>query len=87
MYRIVVDPEVAEQINALPSEALPGYVEVLDVLEVKPWAGSPHHDSNPEGAVRRWAFGPGQAGQVVYLILDDQRRVDILMVQWLTTES
>jgi hypothetical protein len=45
--------------------------------------GSPHHEGNPDGAVRRWAFGPGQAGQVVYLILEDQRRVDILLVLWL----
>jgi hypothetical protein len=83
VHQIVFHPEVAEQIDSLPNEALPGCAEVLGVLEVKPWAGGPQHEGNPEGAVRRWAFGPGQAGQVVYLILEDQRRVDVLMVQWL----
>lgn len=34
-------------------------------------------------AVRRWPFGPRDAGQVVYLVLDDQREVHLLLVQWL----
>jgi hypothetical protein len=33
--------------------------------------------------VRRWNFGPGQAGQVVYLILEQQQEVHILLIQWL----
>lgn len=83
MYQIVVYPEAAEQIDALPDEALAGYAEVHAVLEVKPWAGNPHYDGNPDAEVRRWAFGPGQAGHVVYLILEEQREVHVLMVQWL----
>ena len=83
MYSIIVYPEAAEQIEALPIEALPAYAEVLDVLEVQPRAGSPQHEANPDAPVRRWAFGPGQVGHVIYLILEDQRRVDILLVHWL----
>lgn len=73
MYGLVVYSEAREQVAALPDEALGGYVEVLGVLELAPWSGEPQHESNPGAAVRRWVFGPEGAGQVVYLILEDQR--------------
>jgi hypothetical protein len=38
--------------------------------------------ANPDAPVRRWVFGPGQAGQVVYLILEDQQEVHLLLVQY-----
>ena len=82
MYRIIVYPDAAEQIAALPDKALAGYGQVLDVLEIEPWAGKPQNKANPGGAVRRWAFGPDSAGHVVYLILEDQREVHISLVQW-----
>ena len=84
MYRIIPDAAVSEQVAALPIEVLPGYAEVLTVLQLKPWNGRPQHEDNPDAAVRRWTFGPGQAGQVVYLILEDQREVHLLLVQWWT---
>lgn len=83
MYRIVVYPEAQEQIAALPDTALVGYAEIISVLEVLPWNGPPHHRSNPDGAVRRWHFGPMAAGQVVYLIVEDLHEVHVLLVQWL----
>ncbi|UFS99708.1 hypothetical protein [Nocardia huaxiensis] len=82
MYRIIVDPAVDEQLDALPYDALLAYVEVLNTIEVAPWNGPPQHAANPGGAVRRWPFGSGQAGQVVYLVLEIQREVHVLMVQW-----
>jgi hypothetical protein len=42
-----------------------------------------HHEDNPTGAVRRWTFGPQHAGHIIYLILDDQREVHLLLIQWL----
>ncbi|GGM39987.1 hypothetical protein GCM10012275_08630 [Longimycelium tulufanense] len=82
MYQLVVYPDAQEQVAALPNEALDAYAELLSVLELAPWSGRPQYDGNPEGAVRRWAFGPRAAGQVVYLILEDQREVHIALVQW-----
>ncbi|MDQ3600562.1 MAG: hypothetical protein M3408_04800 [Actinomycetota bacterium] len=61
------------QVAALPAEVLAGYAEVLKVLQSTPWNGRPQHPANPDAPVRRWAFGPGQAGQVVYLILEEQQ--------------
>jgi hypothetical protein len=83
-YRIVPDQTVFEQVAALPNEAIAAYAEVLAVLQLAPWNGEPQHVDNPDGPVRRWHFGPDLAGQVVYLILDDDRQeVHVLLVQWL----
>lgn len=83
MYRIVPDTSVSDQVAALPTEALVGFAEVLEVLQLTPWNGRPQHQANPNAPVRRWTFGPGQAGHVVYLILEDQQEVHLLLVQWL----
>ncbi|MGH3767693.1 MAG: hypothetical protein ACRDS0_28405 [Pseudonocardiaceae bacterium] len=62
------------QVTALPADALDAHAEVLEVLQLTPWNGRPQHENNPEGAVRRWTFRSGQAGQVVYLVLEEQQR-------------
>ncbi|MGA9309478.1 MAG: hypothetical protein WBV74_03800 [Pseudonocardiaceae bacterium] len=82
MYRIVPDLATMTQVAALPADALDAYAEVLEVLQLTPWNGRPQHEDNPEGAVRRWKFGVSQAGQVVYLILEEQQEVHLLLVQW-----
>lgn len=82
MYRVIADLDVAAQVEGLPTESLAPYAELLDVLECAPWNGRPQHEDNPDGAVRRWSFGPGRAGHVVYLILEDRQEVHLLLVQW-----
>jgi len=42
---------------------------------------APLRDDNPDCAVRTLPFG--RAGLVTYLILDDQRRVDVLNIVWM----
>lgn len=83
MYGLIPDAPTVEQVAALPDEALLSYAEVLSVLELKPWAGRSLNEGNPDGAVRRWAFGPDAAGQVVYLIDEGRLEVHLLLVQWL----
>jgi hypothetical protein len=83
VYEVVVYPEAADQIAELPVAALADYARVLDAIEVAPWNGPPHNERNPGGAVRRWSFGPDAAGQVLYLVLDEQREVHVLRVLWL----
>ncbi|MGH3975556.1 MAG: hypothetical protein ACRDS9_19830 [Pseudonocardiaceae bacterium] len=82
MYRIVVDQETEEQIDALPYEALAPLAELLDVLTIAPWNGDPINNSNPGGPLRMWPFGI--AGILTYLILEDQRRVDLVRVVWVS---
>jgi len=79
LYEIRTDEVAQHQVDALPVEALPAYAELRVVLETAPWSGGPYHRDNPKGALRVHTFGLGMA---VYLILDDQRRVDILKVMW-----
>ncbi|WP_166354312.1 hypothetical protein [Phytoactinopolyspora limicola] len=83
MYRLIPDAAVLDQLAELPNEALAAYAEILDVLQLTPWNGRPQHDANPDGAVRWWPFGPDHAGQIIYLIHEEQQEVHLLLIQWL----
>jgi hypothetical protein len=79
-YRLDIDPVAQAQIRALPSAALVALAEVMSMLELTPWAGRPINEGNPDGNVRVLPFGT--AALITYLILEDQRRVDVLEVLW-----
>jgi len=81
MYRVVTDELVQQQIDALPTEALAFVAELRTLLEVQPWSGKPLHPKNPDG-VQTISFGTHGAGLAYYLILEDQRRVDLLTLIW-----
>jgi hypothetical protein len=83
LYRVETDSEAMDQIAALPDEALAFYAQVLGVLELTPWNGAPYNLAKNVGPMRQWVFGQQGEGMVVYLILEDQRRVDVLRVLWL----
>lgn len=83
MYEIVPDAAIAPQVAELPEEALPAYADVVEMLQLAPWNSEPQHEADPEGAVRRWPFGADKAGQVMYLILEEQHEIHLLHVQWL----
>lgn len=72
-----------EQVAALPAVALRAYAEALDVLEVAPWNGRPYNEATPDGLMRELVFGGHGEGTVTYLILEDQREVHLLLVQWI----
>jgi hypothetical protein len=80
LYRVVTDSEAAEQIAALPAEALPSFAEAFGVLELTPWNGRPYNESKPDGEMRELVFA--YWGTVTYLVLEQQREVHILLVQW-----
>ena len=83
MYRVTTDEQSQPQIDGLPREALGPLAEARAVLEVAPWGGDSLNDDNPEAPVRSLAFGPIRQGLVTYLIVERQRRVDVLDVLWL----
>jgi hypothetical protein len=83
LYRVTTDARSQPQIDALPSDALGSLAEVRVLLEVSPWAGDSLKDDNPDAPVRSFAFGSTRQGLITYLILDSQRRVDVLDVLWL----
>jgi hypothetical protein len=71
------------QLAALPEPALALFAEARTVLELAPWNGQPYHPRRPESPMRTLLFGPHGEGKIVYLILEDRRRVDLLVVLWL----
>jgi len=82
MYSITPpDPIAQEQIAALPLEAAHYLAEVFALLETAPWAGRPSNPAQPEGNMRIIPFGEG--GLVTYLVLEPQREVYVIRVQWL----
>lgn len=81
MYRVLDDDLVHDQVAALPAEALTGYAEARTLLEIAPWSGSPYRKEYPDGPMRTLAFGG--SGAVTYLILEREREVHLLLVQWI----
>jgi hypothetical protein len=79
-YALDIDPLAEQQIDALPQDALTSFAEALAVLELVPWNGLSINEANPGAAVRQLPFG--SFGMITYLILDDQQRVDLLIVTW-----
>jgi hypothetical protein len=83
VYEVTTDEQSQDQIDALPADALAPFAEARTTLELAPWHGRPYHRREPDSPMRTLTFGPHGEGKTVYLILEDQRRVDILVVLWL----
>ncbi|MGQ0624660.1 MAG: hypothetical protein ACT4PP_08460 [Sporichthyaceae bacterium] len=79
MYSVDVDG-VRAQIDALPAGALNAFIELRVVLETAPWSGRPSNPDNPNGALRVYVFA--RAGLATYLVLEHQRRVEVISVVW-----
>lgn len=79
-YEIEVYPDAREQIAGLPADAVPALADAMAMLGLTPWNGDPLHNDNPNGAVRTLPFG--RIGMITYLILESQRRVDVLNIVW-----
>jgi hypothetical protein len=52
------------------------------MLEVAPWNGPAYNFRKPDSPMRSVPFGPDSRDMVIYLIVDDLRRVDLLRVVW-----
>ncbi|ONI73398.1 hypothetical protein ALI144C_46715 [Actinosynnema sp. ALI-1.44] len=82
MYSYEILPEARDQVDGLPTAALPYYAELIAFLELTPWDALPYRDDNPDGNLRKVLFGSSAEGIAVYLILEDQRRVIVVSVTW-----
>jgi hypothetical protein len=83
VYKVTTDEQSQPQIDALPPDALAPFADAHAALELVPWNGEPYHRNRPDSPMRTLMFGSNREGCIVYLILEDQRRVDILVVLWL----
>jgi hypothetical protein len=82
VYSVEWEQPALDQLAALPAAALPHVAELGAVLEVAPWSGEAYGQQRPDAAMRTEVFGPHGLGLIVYLVLDDQRRVVVLRVLW-----
>lgn len=82
MYSYEILPEVGEYVDGLPFDALLCYAELITFMELTPWDGPPYSEDNPDGEMRKILFGKRDEGIVVYLVLEQQRRVVVLSVTW-----
>lgn len=82
-YLIEISPEAREQIRALPPQLPKQLAEVMAMLELTPWHSKPINERNPDGSVRQLTFGDTGEALLTFLILEQQRRVDILEVMWI----
>lgn len=80
MYSVESEQHALEQVAALPAEALHYYAELM--TETAPWGGEAYDRERPDGNMRTYVFGKHDQGMVIYLILEDQRRVIALRVLW-----
>jgi hypothetical protein len=83
VYKIEIYPDALDQIGALSVAAQRILSEVLAAIQLVPWNGPSASEQNPDGALRRFLFGPEGAGMVTYLVLDDQREVHVVQVLWI----
>ncbi len=81
-YSIDIDPGAQDAIAALPHDALLALAEAFAVLELSPWSAgrSVNPERNPDSGVRNLLFDT--TGMITYLIVEHERRVDILLVTW-----
>ena len=80
-YQLDIDPLARVQIRALPAAAHGALFDAFEVLALVPERGEPLNADNPEGGLYQFVFGGGP-GLITYLLLSDQRRVDVLIVNW-----
>jgi hypothetical protein len=82
VYSVDWEQDAVSQLSALPSGALPFFAELVTVLQVQPWSGDAYDRQRADANMCTHAVGKHGEGLVIYLILDDQRRVVVLRVLW-----
>jgi mRNA-degrading endonuclease RelE of RelBE toxin-antitoxin system len=82
MYSVEWEQQALDQLGALPSKAFAFYAELVTLLQLAPWSGESYNKQRPDANMRTHSFGEHGEGLVIYLILEDQRRVVVLRALW-----
>lgn len=83
MYSVEWEQHALDQLEALPSGTLSYFAELMTALQVAPWGGDAYDRQRSEANMRTYAFGARGEGLIIYMILEDQRRVIVLRVLWI----
>ncbi|MEU8252429.1 hypothetical protein [Nonomuraea sp. NPDC048916] len=80
MFKLIIDPVAEEQIAALPDHALRPLAELFALPETAPWSGDPYNSNNPRANMLTHPFG--ERGLATYVVLDRQREVYLVRIEW-----
>lgn len=83
MYSVETEAVALGEVAAVPAGVLPAYAELMTLLELAPWSGSPYNLQRPEANMRTHTFAEDGRGLVIYMILEGERRVVVLRVLWI----
>lgn len=82
MYQVNTT-DVDERLARLPVAARAGVASAVALLRSDPWSSDPLVGRNPEAPVRQLSFLAGaRRGLVYFLILERERRVDVLEIRF-----
>jgi hypothetical protein len=81
VYRVTVDEQVQDQLDAMSLAGLAAWRELRTTLELTPGNGRPLFPDVPDG-LHTFVFGEHGEGLAYYLIIDHDRHVAVVEVQW-----
>ena len=84
MYRVNLLDEARDAIAGIPPNALKALAELMNLLAIQPYAGRLY--GAPGSDLRTIAVADGRV-LAVWLVLEDQQRVEILRLLWLGDPS
>jgi hypothetical protein len=77
LYEVYLSDEARDVVGHLVGDALKSFAELVDLLTLDPHAGLPYRE--PDSDLRTITIADGHL-LVVWLVLDDQQRVELLRV-------
>jgi plasmid stabilization system protein ParE len=80
VYEVNLFDEARTTLAGLPPDALKSLAELFDLLAIQPYAGRLY--GRPSSDLRTIALADGRI-LAVWLVLEDQQRVEILRILWL----
>lgn len=80
MYRVTLVDEARAVVAVLPDDALKALTDLLSLLSIEPYTGRLY--AGPGTDLRTLATADGRL-LAIWLVLDDQQRVEILRLLWL----
>ena len=80
VYEVNLFDEVRDTLRSLPPDVVKAVEEFTDQLGTQPWTGEPYR--LPDSDLRTAVVADGRL-LIIWLVLDDQNRVEVVRAMWL----